>query len=232
MKVSCLCLDKRKDMWLVLKEQVKRVLNQDMETFIVGDGSDETLIYDHVDVRGFDIDSMLYYGANPTAHFNAFLSHRKMCQRAIDEDVDNLLILEDDSYIIEDRQSIIFSDKFNSFIETADWDIIYMGWWLKKTGLESEDREDLEERWHMHGEFDVEPVPHPPEMQHEICGLHGLLVNRPFLYNLAAAPMGPIDSLLNHNFNKIKAYFLWPKVIQVHSTWSFCENSYVQRNKL
>lgn len=230
MKISCLCLDKRKDMWLKLKEQVERIIGLEMETFVVGDGSDPELVYDHIDVRGWD--EMLYYGQNPRSHFNAFLCHRKMAQRAIDEGVDQLLILEDDSYIIEDRQEILFSDKINIFLLNEDWDIVYLGWWLTKADGNSVDREDLEKLWKEERKYDIEPVPHIPEVKYEICGLHGLLVNKHFLSAIANAPAGPIDSLLNHNFDKIKAYYVWPKVIHVHSTWSYCENSFTEREKL
>jgi GR25 family glycosyltransferase involved in LPS biosynthesis len=230
-KISCLCLDKRKEMWTVLKEQVERLLQIPMETFIVGDGSYPDLKYDHIDEKEIK-HNMIYWGANHLSHYNAFLSHRKIAQRAIDEDVDALLILEDDSYIIEDRCKLLNSLRLEKFFAYENWDVLYLGWWLKKTGLVSEDREDLEERWKSTGAFDIEPVPHPPEMQHEICGLHGILINKHFLKWIAEAPVGPIDSLLNHNFDKINAYFFWPKIVQSHTTWSYCENAVTTRNKL
>jgi hypothetical protein len=228
-KITCLAYDKRKDMWPALQEQVKLIFNKDLELFIGGDGHDSELVYDHIDTT--NLPTHFLYTANK-GHYNAFLCHRKMAQRAIDENVNNVLFLEDDSYFIKDRIKILQTDYAKYFIENGEWDICYLGWWQKKTHEGGEDRDDLEEFYKNFGSWNFSPIQRPPIVAHDICGLHGLLINRHFLSFIANAPIGPIDSLLHRNFDKINAWFLWPKLIHVHSTFSYCEGSYTERKKL
>ena len=226
-KISCLCLDKREDLWTDLAVDVNNVTGKTMETFVCGNGQDPNLKYDHIDVT--TPPSQFLYGSQETIlnHYNAFLCHKKMIQRAIDEGRNNLLILEDDSYFINDRRELF--EKANEFSNKENWDILYMGWWMKRTGYTSEDREDLEAKWDADRSWGIEPVPRMPYLQHEICGLHGCLINGPFMKHLAVAKTGPLDSLIARSLNNVRAYFLWPKLIHVKSTWSYCEKSFTKR---
>lgn len=229
-KITCLSYDKRKDMWNPLKEQVERIFEKPLEMFVGGDGQDRDVEYDHIDEQppaGFPFMYTLNKG-----HYNAFLCHRKMAQRAIDEKVRNVLFLEDDAYIVEDRAFFVREQKFTDFLNRNDWDICYLGWWQKKTWETTENRYDLEELYKLAGIWNISPIDRPPEVAHEICALHGLLINSHFLPVIANAPTGPIDSYLNHNFERINAYFLWPKLIHVHSTFSYCEGSFTEREKI
>lgn len=226
-KAVCLGLDKRKDMWSELSNQVKQLLGIDLEIFVAGNGSNIDLNYNHIDTDQIGYD--FTYTRNPS-HYNAYLCHKKIFQQAVDNDVDILLFLEDDAYIIAQRISLLNTDEVSSFIFKQNWDVIYLGWWMKRTGYISEDREDLEEVWLKHGLYGINKVPTRPYLQHECCGLHGILINRTILKQLTNAEYGPIDTYLHTNFNKINAYFLWPKLIHTHSTWSYCENSMCNRN--
>lgn len=228
-KISCLCLDKRIDMWTELSSNVERIFSKPMEKFICGDGLTD-LKYDHIDESIPNNWSHEWLYVLNRAHYNAFLCHKKIFQRAIDENVKNLLFLEDDSYIIESRLSTLQDIEIQSFIQSNVWDILYLGWWLTKSGSDNPDREDLEEGWKLNGNFGIAPTPEPPEMKHKICGLHGVLINRHFLPYLANAIFGPIDSYIQHRLSGIQSYFLYPKLIHIKSNWSYCENSYFERN--
>lgn len=229
-KITCLSYDKRKDMWPPLKKQVKDIFDKPLEMFIGGDGLDPEIKYDHLDMP-VPPNVPFLYTANK-GHYNAFLCHKKMAQRAIDEGVKNVLFLEDDAYFIEDRLHMINNHAFLEFTECDKWDICYMGWWQKLTQDSSEDRIDIEQEYKRSGAWGISPVERPPFVAHDICALHGLLINAKFLPFIANATAGPIDSYLHRNFDKINAWFLWPKLIHVHSTFSYCEGSHAERAKL
>lgn len=226
-KAVCLGLDKRKDMWPKLKDQVKRHLDLDLEIFVAGDGSDNELVYDHVDTKQVGMDFIYTHNQ---AHYNAYLCHKKIFVKAMAQHVRRLLFLEDDAYLVEDRMHLLSDPKCQAVLDAENWDIIYLGWWQKRTGYTSEDREDLEDIWKHHKLFNIEPVPHVPFLQHETCGLHGVLLSWRILPALATADYGPIDCFLHKNFNRFKAYFMWPKIIHTYSTWSYCENDMCNRN--
>jgi hypothetical protein len=231
-KISILALDKRQEMWTKLAKQVNGLFQTKCELFIVGKDNNPELNYSHHDA--LEVDRPLYYpGQNPLNHFNAFLSHKRMIRQAIHEDVDKLLIMEDDAYIIEDRFYRIWKHtSVQNFLKSDKWDILYLGWWHNKPGYTSGDREDLEELWKTEGKCGIDKVPRPPEMAHEICGLHGLLINKHFLPKMLLAPTGPYDSWLNRHLDKINAYYMWPKLIHVNTAWSYCENGETVRAKL
>src|SRR3990167_323499 len=178
-KITCLSYDKRKDMWPPLKEQVECIFNKPLEMFIGGDGLDNSIKYDHLDMP-VPPNIPFLYTANK-GHYNAFLCHKKMAQRAIDEGVKNVLFLEDDAYFIEDRIKFINDAKFENFLNNETWDICYLGWWQKLAADSSENRADLEEDYKSNGNWGLSPVDRPPIVAHEICALHGLLINYHFL---------------------------------------------------
>lgn len=229
--IRCLCLDKRKDLWIKLGQKVKSLTSLEMRPFICGDGSDETLKYDHIDQS--DTPEFFLYGTNETIknHYNAFLCHKKIAQMALENKADKLIILEDDSYLVESRfKTIFFQPQIQDFIAKDNWDLLYLGWWLTKE--KTEDREDLEELWKTQGLCGIDKVPRPPEVKHEICGFHGVMINKHFIPHIVDAPIGPLDALMNRNLDWIKAYYLWPKIVHVHSTYSYCEKSFTKRNDI
>lgn len=228
-KVVCLGYDKRKDMWAKLADQVNRCLHKHLEIFIAGDGQDQELKYDHIDTNNIGNDFI--YTRNKS-HYNAYLCHKEIFTQAVQDGVNTLLFLEDDAYIIEDRVHLLWEYKCHKIITSDCWDIIYLGWWQKRAGYVSEDREDLEDVWKRYQLFNIEPVPHVPFLQHETCGLHGVLLRAPLIKQLSHAQYGPIDSFLHKHFSTIDAYFMWPKVIHTYSTWSYCENDMCHRNEI
>ena len=165
------------------------------------------------------------------SHYNAFLSHQKIFQRAYNENVDRLLLLEDDAYIIESRMHIWNSEATQDFIKNGYWDLLYLGWWMTRSNQEglSGDREDLELAYREHGDCGILPVPRPPYIKHEVCGFHGVLINGHFLEVLTDISTGPYDGIVNKNFDRINAYYMYPKLIHTKTTWSYCENAELKR---
>lgn len=199
--------------------------------FLVGDGHIKDVEYKHIDVIKPPM-APFNYGSPSTinAHYNAFLCHKKMAQLCIDECVDNCLFLEDDAY---------FTDRFSEIwpviskdLDLIDWDIVYLGWWMERPNSPDShgDRFDLEERWEKECVCGIEVVPRKPTIKQEICGLHGLLVNETMFPLMANAPWGPMDSFLASQLDRIKAFYVWPKIIHVGPGFSNCENSYTERN--
>lgn len=228
-RIVCLGLDKRKDMWPKLQEQVQRCFGMPLEIFVAGDGDDPELKYDHIDTHNIGSD---FIYTRSKGHYNAYLCHKKIFAKAIADRANSILFLEDDAYIVEDRIHLLFDQKCQHIIQNSLWDLIYLGWWQKRAGYVSEDREDLEDVWKRYQLFNIEPVPHVPFLQHETCGLHGVIIRQPLLRWLANAAYGPIDCFLHQHFNEINAYFMWPKVVHTYSTWSYCENDMCNRNQI
>lgn len=234
-KISCLCLDKRyfgKTPSYYLQNDVFYCLNLMLEKFICGDGS-YPLKYDHVDIMKPPA-APFRYGTPGTInrHYNAFLCHKKMVQRAIDEDRENILLLEDDAYFTS-RFSEIWN-QIHDKLDTIEFDVVYLGWWMERPNSPDEngDRADLESLWAAEKKCGVDKVPRKPFIKQEICGLHGLLVNKSAFSLLANAPWGPMDSFLTTQLDRLKAYYVWPKIIHVGSGFSNCENTNVIRNKI
>lgn len=232
-KIVCLGLDKRKNLWPSLETQIKKYFNKKLDIFIAGNGDDLSIRYNHIDIdyQG----EPFVYGTEKTikSHFNAYLCHKKIAYEAYTENINKLLFLEDDSYLINSRfEKIFFSDKMHKFLQRSDWDVLYLGWWQTKTDGVSEDREDLEEKWKKNEDFGIDIVERPPKMKQEICGLHGIIFNKNFIPIIANAPYGPIDSFLNRNLDNIRAYYVWPKIIHIHSTWSYCEQGFFKRQEI
>jgi len=234
--IYCLCIDKRKSMWDSLEEDIRIVLNRPMRKFIAGLGKDRTLQYNHIDLPySKDMHRYCTYGNEKTIkhHANAFLCHKKIFKEAQLRAYNNILFVEDDARFLRERfRPIFFSYKIQSFLNSNNWDIVYLGWWLKLTPEGTEDREDLELRWKNNREFNIEPVPSPPAVAHKICGLHGILVHHRIFDHLAGAAWGPMDSYIHHNSDNFNLYYIWPKIIHTPSNFSECEQAYFNRNKL
>jgi hypothetical protein len=125
-KVVCLTLDKRYEMALELKEQIKSI-GLDMQTFIVGVGN-RSLKYDYIDSDELppmhEAYSTTYptWSARPNA-YNAWKCHREIFLKC--KPTENLLLLEDDSQLSDDFMEMVA--KVDPFFESNPWDMIYFG---------------------------------------------------------------------------------------------------------
>lgn len=227
--VKCLCLDKRKELWMQLKEDCER-LGMTFSPFITGEGLDKDLTYSRTNV---DVPKNLKFLYNPSrGHYNAFLSHKKMAEEALSENRDYVLFMEDDAYIIEERFAK-FVEEFKIFEqENESWDAIYAGWWMQDKNDGTGNIAAIERWYNYHKKVCIEPVLRMPAITNEISGLHGIILKPPILECIKNCSLGPIDSILNKSLHIFNMYAAYPKVIHTKSTFSYCENSFTQRETL
>ena len=139
-KAFCLCIDKRQEHWEDLENQciLKGI---PFEKFVAGGG--EVLpphMYDYIDDPDPKVDTWTYGHPDDGTwinHYNAFISHQRLIQRAKDQRLENFLMLEDDAYFT-DRYNFVLSSISHHFEgdEPLEWDMIYFGWWI---GLEDDE---------------------------------------------------------------------------------------------
>jgi len=65
-----------------------------------------------------------YYKTLKPGEIGCYLSHRKLWQKMVDEDIDQMLVLEDDFELKADLHNVL---EFVSSINPSDWDIIKLG---------------------------------------------------------------------------------------------------------
>lgn len=218
-KVICLCVDKRKDRWPQIAEQVNTLPTLPLTLFIAGYGGDTSLEYDHIDVPGVG------------GHANAFLCHQKMCRQVLATPCKNALFLEDDCYFIEDRWKRIYqSEVIQNFINGEAWDGIYLGWQQRLTATDNDDIEVYENEWATHGSYSI--LRASDSAYSKISGFHGVLLSRRLLRVLATASYGPMDAYVNQRLRQFRMFYVAPKVIGASPSWSYCNGNFQNRSIL
>ena len=234
-KAYCLCLDTRKEHWLDLKQQCESK-GLEFNCFLVGKG--EMLPkedYDLIDVDTPDgLNSFWHYGGHEndsvekiiekkTHHYNAFLSHQKMARKALKDGDEKVLFLEDDSYFTDRFNEVV--KKLETKIEDTDYDMLYLGWWIGDEG--DEFNEEIENIWKEKKDVAI-------GRSTKIAGLHGVIISRIMLNIIIRLDaINPIDAQLNKFFHdKIKSYFIAPKIIHDKGIFSESEQNVVERHKL
>lgn len=232
-KAYCLCLDKRKEHWLDLKQQCESK-GLEFNRFLVGEGAifnkEE---YDRIDslmpkstqwsYGGHEKDTPHEIQIKKSKHYNAFLSHQAMAKKALEDGDEKVLLLEDDAYFTE-RFDLI-TKNLESDIENMRYDMLYLGWWMGDEG--DEFNEEIESLWKERGGIGVGKVG-------RIGGLHGVIVSKKILDIITRlTPFDPIDAQLTVFFHdKIESYYIAPKIIHDKGIFSECEQSVVERTKL
>ena len=232
-KAYCLCLDKRKEHWLDLKQQCESK-GLEFNRFLVGEGKifDENG-YDLIDTSAPDLSNWSYGGhekdspyekqVKKTKHYNAFLSHQAMARKALQDGDENVLFLEDDAYFTERFDKVV--EKSSADIEQLDYDMLYLGWWIGDEG--DEWNQQIEDEWSKDENYGIGST-------RRIGGLHAVIISRRMLDIITRLdPFDPIDSQLSTYFHdKITSFFLAPKIIHDKGIFSECEQSVVERLKL
>ena len=238
-KAYCLCLDKREEHWLNLQEQCESK-GIKFCRFLVGGGElfpEEE--YDHVDIsvpEQLRNPSGWIYGGNPqldtlemmiskkTHHYNAFLSHKKMAKKALNDGYKNVLFLEDDAYFTDRFDEVVL--QLEDYIAALDYDMLFLGWWM---GTEEDDfNESLEKIWREKNQAGVGKAVNT-------SGFHGVILRERILELIAneLEPIEPVDAQLNKRFNdKIQSYCVAPKIIHDKGIFSYCEQTTIKRLKL
>lgn len=229
-KAVIMALDKRKELWQPLAEQCKS-MGWDVHAFVSGNGSDTSLQYNYIDPDPVNIPNSYIWGSGKQRlhHYLGYLSHKKILEYVMSKNFKYHLLLEDDAYLITDRFKD-FGDKIFEEIDklNMDWDLIYLGWHAFEyiDNMHAGRNVVIEERYKKSGKFLLK------EIDHNCSGMHGVLVNSRHyekMYNYP--PIVPIDSQWNSDTSLVR-YMVQPKMIGLHSTWSYCENSYVNRDQL
>jgi len=221
-KAYCLCLDKREEHWLDLKQQCESK-GLEFNRFLVGKGEifdpDD---YDRLDVSspenlkwgygGHEKDSPEEVNRKVNHHYNAFLSHQEMAKRALEDGDEKVLFLEDDAYFTERFNEVI--EKSEEKILSLDYDILYLGWWIGDEG--DEFNNTVEDTWQK------EKLPAVGKASRKMLDIITRLT-----------PIDPVDSQLSKFFHdKINSYFIAPKIIHDKGVFSECEQSVTTRHKL
>lgn len=224
--IICLCLDKRKDLWTSLEADcAEKIPQAKFHKFIVGDGCHD-LVYNHVDPAG-NVPSTWMWGDGIQAwrHYCAFLSHKEIIKYAINNNIDNFLLLEDDAHILRRYNNVMSQIQL-----PKEWDIIYLGW----HAFEYENHKfagtnlRIEEQYKKDGRAYIQELI-------QCGGLFAALINKTLYRTILRLPeIAPIDSqinLLKFN-NSIKAYNVIPMSIYTKSGISNCEGIYIERDVL
>ena len=214
----CLCLDKRKNEWIDLENQFKNT-NIKFHKFIAGDGSDQELVYDHIDDPNPPVQ---YWGYGREGykhhHYNAFQCHQKMIQIAKENYWREVLLLEDDAYLTD--AFFKHFENSHSVLYYSNFDLAYYGWWIESLDKQSEE---------LRQSNDFKIINH----KGNIGGLHGLLVNHNMYdFILGLKPVNPVDYQINQYSDSILRALILPKMIHVKSMYSMTEGSCLEREKL
>lgn len=225
--VICLCLDKRKELWRNLEADAL-ARNWNFKTFIVGDGTDDELVYDWVDPP---IPDNLKWGAgNPSLqyrHYYAFKSHAKMLEYCKKNNYSSVLFMEDDAYITNRfnhiEQIIVNSKEY----EDLDWHLLYLGWWIGgDRNKEPADINNQIEEQYKNGIVQIRKM--------RACGgLHGVIIKSTMFDWLLSFPaVNNIDCQLDNYHDLIKSYYVAPKIIHTQTAYSFTEGYVIEREIL
>lgn len=206
-KTVILTLDKRLEDAKNLKTSLKSK-NIDAQLFVAGYPEKDTNIqYNYIDTLSFPpiyiggIDYRTWY-SRPNA-FNAWKCHRKIFLEALENDVDNLFLLEDDSILEDDFDEIL--ESCESFFKTRHWDMIYFGCYHNNNSIETSNENVLK----MGGGG----------------GFHAVLMNKEILNELVKAhPIGPFDWIAGKFLHsEYDCYAIYPCIISQKSGYSFVE---------
>jgi len=228
-KAVCLCLDKRKEEWLDLEKQCL-AKGLEFERFVVGDGKTlDASEYDRVDDPNPPVENWSY-GNEVTKinHYNAFMSHQAIIQKAKEDGLNSILLLEDDAYFTERFDDVLEKLDKQTNIDSLPYDILFLGWWIG----EADDEWNLtaERLYNEHGSISVGKV----SEAHFTCGgLHGVIIRRGMFNKiLELDPINPIDSQLNGMHHEINSFYVIPKIIHDKGIFSNCEQGITPRKKL
>lgn len=221
--IQVLCLDKRLDLWSKLVPELA-LLSNNVHPFIVGDG--QIFHRANYDKINWPIEKMgnWGYGANELSrwrHWNASISHRMMIERAKQNKWKAFLMMEDDAYITSRFKDVLPK----LVLPLDDFDLLFLGWWMGQE--DDEFNTKIEENYNMYGRVQL-GVPTRP-----IGGLHGVVIRESVYDLILDLPWtNPIDSQLNAYHQKIKSYYVMPKIIHVKSVHSNCEGCTFTRKHL
>ncbi len=225
--VICLCLDKRKEQWLALKEQTES-LGIEFIPFIVGKGEDSTLKYDLIDEPNPDCSNWGYGSPeHKKNHYWALASHQGMSRKCQELGLERVMFMEDDAYWTTRAISILERIENHWLDYCLSMPVIYAGWWQ---GQEDDEYNiNIESRYNTDGEISLKEIPYG----NNIGGAHGLILSKEMFPIIESLPkVNTLDTQLCLMRNEIPAIKICPKIVHVRSCWSYCEGAIFTRKIL
>lgn len=219
--IQILCLDKRKELWEPLLEELK-LISDNINPFLVGDG--DLFPKEEYSKINWPKEKMGHWGYGATdnsrwKHWNASISHRMMIMNAKKNNWPFFLMLEDDIYITNRFEKVV-----KKVIIPKAFDLLYLGWWI---GDENDEwNKKIEENYKLYNRIQVGSAI-------QVGGLHAVIINESMYDVILNFPCNnPIDMHINSVHNQISSYFIMPKIIHVKSVYSHCEECVFTRNEL
>jgi len=220
--IQVLCLDKRKELWSTLLQELELV-SDNIHPFFTGDG--EILPKDQYNKINWDrkyMGSWGYGNSDETRwrHWNACISHKLMIERAKTNNWDKFLMCEDDIYITSRFERVWNGVKD----KIPDFDLLYLGYWRpnEEDGYDKEHEDNFKEK-------NIVGI----DKMDRAGGLHAVIINSTMYDFILSLPaVNPLDSQLNAYHSKLRSYFVFPKILHVKSNFSFCENGWFERRIL
>jgi hypothetical protein len=116
-------------------------------------------------------------------------------------------------------------DSLKDQLEHLVYDVLYLGWWIGNEG--DEFNQKIEDGWNNNKESGLGNAS-------RIGGFHGVILSRRMLDIITRLEaINPIDSQLSKFFHdKIKSYYVMPKIVHDKGIFSECEQSITKRLKL
>lgn len=195
-RCELLILDKRLDNIAPLIKQITD-LDIPIDLFIAGDGT-RKVDYNHIDIQELPPrfpNSINYptWWTRPNA-YNAYLCHKKILEKAIKDNISNILLLEDDAFLEDDFEEI-FNKAWN-FLSNTSWDMIYFGGYHHTGSWEKTKNENV---LRLKGSG----------------GFHGVLLQKHIAEELLSfGPIGPTDWISGKFIHQLyNCYAIYPSII-------------------
>lgn len=213
-RIQCLCLDKRWKNWAHI-EQEFATRGGKVERFIVGKGKVfPKNRYDHIDSREV-IPTWHPMFTNNASH--CYVCHRKILEKAHEDKVNNILLLEDDLVIQPNFDEVVA--KATQQIEEAQlpWDMLYYG---------------AINRWANTERISENLI----KMKFGGYCWHATAINQSLRDNikdlLSLPPIGPFDVLSAFFFQpQHEVYAVWPPVVYQRPGHSFVCETYLDQTE-
>ncbi len=229
-------LDLREQHWRELESQCL-AKGWKTKVFISGSENYPHLNYDFIDPDSNNIPSSWRWGDREKAahHWKAFCTHQQIIKYAVKKNFEHILLLEDDSAILETRFDIVWNRLLPEIEEKCgNWDFIFLGGHYFAGDYVGD----------MYGPLNLE-IERKYKENNENCylmyiqnfgGFFGVLIHeRMYLKILNMPAVEPIDCQLNRlrTLREINSFNILPSIVYPkNGLFSLCEQKYVSRNIL
>jgi hypothetical protein len=200
-RAVCLLLDKRWENRISLCAEAA-THGISLEFFLAGSGKLLDTKYDHVDVTPPALRFGYSAWAKRPNSYNAFLCFKKIIQKAKDDDIETLLLMEDDA-VFEPNFDAVFAKAKTQL--PANWDAFYLG-----------------------ANHAFCPTVQVSENILRLNGsgcFHAVCLRRSIFGAILTLPLyGPIDGLVGKMLHqRFNCYGCWPNIVWTKPGFSHCE---------